>query len=127
MASTPSTFTSDVMARIQRRYGAAPEFLWKRTPDNAIFRHPENGKWFAAVLLNTPRRVLDLPGSGALDILNLKCEPKLKGSLLDGRRIFPGYHMNKEHWITLVLDGSVPWEEIKPLVEMNHLLTAAKK
>ena len=38
MASTPSAFTSDVMARIQRRYGAAPEFLWKRTPDNAIFR-----------------------------------------------------------------------------------------
>ncbi|MBQ9994207.1 MAG: MmcQ/YjbR family DNA-binding protein, partial [Clostridia bacterium] len=45
------------------------------------------------------------------------------GSLIDGEHIFPGYHMNKEHWISVLMDGSVPTEQICWLVDMSYQMT----
>lgn len=59
----------------------------------------------------------------AAQIFDLKCAPLMIGSLLDGERFFPGYHMNKEHWITVLPDGSVPAAEIFPLIDLNYVLT----
>lgn len=116
-----------VLGYIKDFCGAEPEFLWARSAGNAAIRHPDTKKWFAALLLNTPRRVLNLPGEGSVDILDLKCDPMMIGSLVDGKKILPGYHMNKEHWITVLLDGSVPPAEIFPLIDLSFQLTAEKK
>ena len=116
-----------ITAHILETYGAQPEFLWARTPNNAVFRHSGTGKWFAALLLDVPRRSLGLPGEGRADILDLKCGPAMIGSLLDGVRYFPGYHMNKEHWISVALDGSVDTEELHALLAESFARTAPKK
>ena len=119
--------TGRVVAHIQQRYGAEPEFLWSRSPNNAALRHNGTRKWFAALLLDLPYQTLGLSLPGTVDVINLKCDPKLIGSLLDGRRYLPGYHMNKEHWISLLLDGSIPPEDIVPLIELSFDLTSPKK
>ena len=119
--------TSEVIGYIKSKYDSEPEFLWKRTPNNAVFRHQGNRKWFAALLLDMPREKLGLVESGKVDVLNLKCDPLLLGSLLDGKRYLPGYHMNKEHWITLLLDGSIPLHEIFELIDMSRRLTCKKE
>ena len=116
-----------IIAHIRETYGAEPEFLWARTPNNAVFRHSGTGKWFAALLLEVPRQSLGLPGGGRADILDLKCGPAMIGSLLDGRRYFPGYHMNKEHWISVLADGSVPLDELAPLLELSYRLAAGRR
>lgn len=116
--------TRAVLDYIRERYDVQPEFLWERSPDNAALRHRGTKKWFGA-LLNIPRRKLGLDQEGNVDILDLKCWPELGGSLRDGKRIFPGYHMNKEHWITLLLDGTLPVEEITPLIDLSWQLTAS--
>ena len=103
-------------------YGAEPEFLWAKSPQNAVLRHRNGGKWFAA-LLNVRKKQLGIPGAGCIDILNVKCDPKLVASLLDGKSRLPAYHMNKEHWITLLLDGSVPADELHALLHMSYELT----
>ena len=114
-------------ADIENHYGASPEFLWKRNPDYAAFRRTDNRKWFAVFMPSTPRERLGLSGGGAVDIVDLKCDPKLQGSLLDGRRYLPGYHMNKEHWLTVLLDGSVPMEELEALVAVSYDLAAGQR
>lgn len=91
-----------------------------------MFRQKVNRKWFAALLMQTPKRRLGLEGGGGVDILDLKCDPRLIGSLLDGKRYLPGYHMNKEHWITLLLDGSIPLEEIYGQIDMSYNLSCGK-
>jgi len=121
------TATDAVLAYIKEQYDSEPEYLWARSPNNAAIRHRDSKKWFAALLLELPRKTLGLPGEGRVDILNVKCDPLMKGSLLDGRRFLPGYHMNKEHWITVLLDGSVPAGEIFPLIDMSFQLTEKKK
>lgn len=120
--------TNKVIQYIKKKYGAEPEFLWAKTPDNAIFRHKkrfankESSKWFAA-LLTIPKIKLSIKGGGNIEILNLKCDPVLTSLLIDGKNIFPAFHMNKEHWITVLLDGSVKNERIFPLIDFSYNLT----
>ncbi len=45
------------------------------------------------------------------------------GSLRLSKGFLPAYHMNKEHWITILLDGSVEREKIKQLIDLSYELT----
>ncbi|GGD68086.1 MmcQ/YjbR family DNA-binding protein [Lacimicrobium alkaliphilum] len=55
--------------------------------------------------------------------MNLKCDPT---EALMLREIFsaviPGYHMNKKHWNTVILDGSVPQGELKRMIDLSYTL-----
>ena len=88
-------------------FGTTPEYLWKSTPDAAVLRHRENGKWYG-LLTDIPAEKLGLPSDRTVHILNVKCSPLETGSLLQKAGIFPAYHMNKTHWVTVLLDGTLP-------------------
>ena len=58
--------------------------------------------------------------------INLKCDPERSISLRDQyESIQPGYHMNKKHWNTVFLDGSVPGALIRELIDLSHELVIA--
>jgi predicted DNA-binding protein (MmcQ/YjbR family) len=58
--------------------------------------------------------------------ISLKCDPKLSEILREKyETIQPGYHLNKKHWITIVLTGQVPDEEVKDLIRHSYELVAA--
>lgn len=114
--------TRDAAEYMLDAYGAEPEYPWAKSPRNAIWRHPRTRKWFAVLLGQLPLRCLGLGEDGVQDVLNLKCDPIMTFSLVDNRRIFRAYHMNKEHWISVRLDGSVPMEELQFLVDMSWKL-----
>ena len=104
---------------ISEVYSTVPEFPWIRYPNYAVFRHQSNQKWFAAIL-EVPRAKLGLQGEGILEIVNLKCDPVLVGSLRSEPGFFPAYHMNKENWISVAMDGSVPDSKIKMLLDLSY-------
>ena len=108
---------------IRETYRTEPDFPWRTHPHFAVFRHGGNRKWFA-LLLEVPKKKLGLPGDGALDVLNVKCDPVLLGSLLGERGFFPAYHMNKTNWITVALDGTAADEIIRVLLDRSHAATA---
>lgn len=112
----------EVLQYVKAKYGSELEFLWAKSPDSAILRHSDSPKWYGLVMI-IPREKLGLSGEERAAALNLKCDPKLKGSLLDEKSYFPAYHMNKEHWITILLDSAAPTEEICSLIDMSHALT----
>jgi len=107
-------------------YDSLPEYLWKEHPSFAIMRHKSNRKWYAAIMELSPA-TLDLSGETPITVINLKCSPMLIGSLLRQPGFHPAYHMNKEHWITLRLDGSVPMDKIYFLLDLSFHLTAPKR
>ena len=72
------------------------------------------------------RGKLGMPGAGSVCALNVKCEPVLIGSLRERPGFHPAYHMNKDKWITVRLDGSVAAEEIRNLVDLSYRLTMPK-
>ncbi len=110
-------------------YGAQEEFLWESYPDCSVFRHASNKKWFA-VLMEVPKSKLGLTAEGTLEIVNVKCDPRLTEALLDtfkpGTGLYPAYHMNKKHWLSVALDGSVSDARIRSLLDASHALTAPK-
>lgn len=103
-------------------YGIAGEHLFARYPGFQVFRHSSNQKWFA-VLMDIPRKNLGLEGSGEISVVNLKCDTRMIGSFRKEPGIFPGWHMNKAHWLSVALDGTVEEEKLRFLVEMSHELT----
>lgn len=103
-------------------YGVTGEHLFARYPNFQVFRHTGNKKWFA-VLMDIPRKNLNLAWDGEISIVNLKCDPRLIGSFRLEEGIFPGWHMNKAHWLSVALDGTAEDKKIKFLVDMSYELT----
>ncbi len=114
----------EILSLVRERYGTELEYLWARTPTYAVLRHP-NQKWYAA-LLDVPKSKLGLPDDGLVDILDIQCDPAMSGSLRQQPGIFPGYHMNKEKWITILLDGTVNLEQIGILLDISYDMVGAK-
>ena len=103
-------------------YGITGAYLFARYPNFLVFRHTDNKKWFA-VLMDIPGKNLGLTGEEKNSVVNLKCDSRLIGSFRMEPGIFPGWHMNKAHWLTVVLDGTVEDEKIRFLVNISYELT----
>ncbi|HDP81364.1 MAG TPA: MmcQ/YjbR family DNA-binding protein [Spirochaetes bacterium] len=84
-------------------------------PDVLVFKTGKN-KIFGLIRLGT-RPVL----------INLKCEPFLALELREKYdAVKPGYHMNKTHWNTVTVDGSIPDEEIIAMIDLSFDLVNGK-
>lgn len=113
----------ELLEWVKRQYGTEPDYPW--ADDNAVLRHRENRKWYGLVM-EVERGKLGMPGAGSVCAQNVKCEPVLIGSLRERPGFHPAYHMNKDKWITVRLDGSVAAEEIRNLVDLSYRLTMPK-
>lgn len=110
---------------IFKLYGVKPEYPWVKYPTFAVFRHEDNKKWFA-VIMTVEKKKLGINQEGVTDVVNLKCAVELISSMRNQKGIFPAYHMNKEHWLTVSLDGSVNEETLKFLLALSFELTDKK-
>ena len=104
-------------------YSTEPDHPFPGDAVSAVYRHAHNRKWFA-LTMNVPYRTLGMPRDGRVDILNLKCDPLLTGSLRGRPGFRPAYHMNRDKWITVLLDGSAERTDIEALLAMSYTLTA---
>lgn len=114
-------YAKEVIQYVRDTYQDELEFLWPRTPNNAIWRRKDTGKWYCALLVLS-RRKLGLDSDETIEILDLRAPVEEIKTLVDGKKFFPGYHMNKKHWITICLDGSVSMDEIKTYIETSYQL-----
>lgn len=110
-----------VIAYVRAAYGDELEYLWQKFPDNAVVRRKDNRKWYAA-LLTVSGRKLGFDSDEPMEILDLRMKPEELEARVDGKRYFPGYHMNKKHWVTLCLNQTVPDAEIFTRIDESYLL-----
>jgi len=84
-------------------------------PDTLVFK--VNGKAFVLVGLDDEQLSF-----------NVKCDPDRAVELREQYAcVLPGYHMNKKHWNTIVVDGSVSTKQLKEWIDWSYELVAAKK
>lgn len=110
-----------VISYVRDTYGDELEFLWDKFSGNAVFRRKDTKKWYAAIL-RVSRRKLGLDSDEVIEILDLRIKPEDMAGTVDNIKYFPGYHMNKKHWITVCLDDSVPIDEICRRIDESYLL-----
>ena len=116
-----------VFAYIKKKYKISPEYPWTKYDDNAVFRHSDNQKWFALVM-SVAKDKLGFPEEDYVDVINLKIDDMMfRDILMQTEGILPAYHMNKAHWITVLLDGTVEKAMVYDLIDASFLATASKK
>ncbi len=94
--------------------------------ETTVLRHGAAGKWFGLLMKVHPKH-FGREGDAPLDVLNLKIDPEESFAvreLFDSIR--PAYHMNKRHWISVILDGAVPFDMTAMLLEKSYALTGKK-
>lgn len=112
---------------MKKKYKVSPEYPWAKYDSNAVFRHSDNKKWFA-LMMNVRKDKIGISGEGSVDVINLKIDDMMfRDMLVHEKGIFPAYHMNKEHWITVLLDGAVEEDKVRDLIDMSFAATASKK
>lgn len=115
-----------VFEYVKNKYKSKIEYLWKRYPGYAVFRHDDNGKWYGLVM-NVPRNKLGLDGEDIVDILNIKLDDlMLRDMLMQQKGYLPGYHISRGNWISVLLDGTVPVDDIIGWIDMSYQVTASK-
>jgi len=110
---------------VLRRYGEAPDFPFATAPTYGVFRYPQNRKWYGLVMDVKRFRITKEPTTDCneapmVDVLNLKIDPARKEALLAIDGIWPCYHMNRDSWISIVLDDTVADELIMELLDASR-------
>ncbi|MBP5444338.1 MAG: MmcQ/YjbR family DNA-binding protein [Treponema sp.] len=108
---------------LHEHFGAAGDNPWEDDADSTVYRCP-NGKWFALVM-RIKFKNLGFASEEPVWAVNLKAEDAK--SVVDGKSIFPAYHMNKKYWITVLLSAVTDFENLCKLTEESFNLVRGKK
>ncbi|MGZ1089904.1 MmcQ/YjbR family DNA-binding protein [Lactobacillus delbrueckii subsp. bulgaricus] len=113
---------------MKARYGDEPDFPFKKFPDYAVFRNPQNRKWYGllmAVLLG--KLTGDEKDQQEAAVLNLKLAEGKLPALLKKADFFPAYHMNNQNWLSVLLNNDLPDEEVMAKLDESRAFTERKK
>ena len=108
-----------LMEYCERKFGTEPEAPWEDSPDAYTFKTAKRNKWYA-LFMTIPYKSLGLAAKGTLDVVNIKLPPEKILDLMDRVHFYPAYHMNKKHWITIVLDKEVDESLVQQLLEESY-------
>ena len=121
----PSAFRSEEVRiltdYVRCTYGDELEFLWEKFPDNAIWRRRDNGKWYAAILTVRGDK-LGLDTDKTVEIIDLRMAKENREATLSSKGCYPGWHMNKQSWYTVILNGEMPEKELIARLDESYRL-----
>jgi len=109
----------DIIEYVNKMYDDQLEFLWKKFPQNAIWRRSDTNKWYG-LLSVIPKTKLGLDSDEIVTVIDVRGDTNEINNLVDGVKYFPGYHMNKSHWYTMILDESVNNSEIMDRLHSSY-------
>ena len=83
-------------------YNTSPDYPFDEDFETAVLRHADNRKWYA-IVMKVSRRKFGLDSDDVIDVVNLKLPTEMFGSFGTADGVYPAYHMNKLHWISVLL------------------------
>ena len=110
-----------IIKQAEKKFHIHAEHPFRRIPEAQVLRIPNKNNWFA-LFMKIPKRKLGINEEGLVDIVNLKSDEFISGTLRRNPGYFPAYHMNKKHWCTICLDGTVELEKIYKLIDISYEL-----
>lgn len=128
-----------ITSLIGKRYGAHPDFPWDKFPTYGVFRHPSTGKWYGLIMnippaklfAKDPSQKLRLPeavvSKAETEVINLKIPTPEIAALHAEKGIFPAYHLNAKHWISVLLEDVLPDERIAALLHESYHITLPRQ
>ena len=115
----------DLFNYCKESYGTSPDYPFENDFETAVLRHSDSRKWYA-IVMNVSRRKFGFDSDEMISVVNLKLPTEMFGSFspLDG--VYPAYHMNKLHWISVLMPDATDGL-IKFLLKASFEATKGKK
>ena len=105
-------------------YGTSPDYPFEGDFETAVFRHSGSRKWYA-IVMRVSRRKFGFDSDEVIDVVNLKLPTEMFGSFGASDGVYPAYHMNKLHWVSVLLPDS-PDDVVQFLVNVSFEATKGK-
>ena len=105
-------------------YGTLPDYPFDEDFETAVLRHADNRKWYA-IVMRVSRRKFGFDSDEVIDVVNLKLPTEMFGSFGAADGVYPAYHMNKLHWISVLLPDA-PDDVVQFLTNVSFEATRAK-
>ncbi|MBR7151602.1 MAG: MmcQ/YjbR family DNA-binding protein [Clostridia bacterium] len=93
------------LAHCLAAFGTSPDHPFDGDPETAVLRHRDSRKWYA-ITMRVSRRKFGLDSDEVVDVVNLKLPTEMFGSFGASDGVYPAYHMNKLHWISVLLSDA---------------------
>ena len=106
-------------------YQTAPDYPFDEDFETAVFRHADTRKWYA-IVMKVPRRKFGIKSDEVIEVVNLKLPTEMFGSFGASDGVYPAYHMNKLHWISVLLPDA-PDDVVQFLTSVSFEATKTKK
>ena len=106
-------------------YGTSPDYPFDEDFETAVLRHVDNRKWYA-IVMRVSRSKFGFDSDEVIDVVNLKLPTEMFGSFGAADGVYPAYHMNKLHWISVLLPDSHE-DVIQFLVNVSFEATKDKR
>ena len=106
-------------------YGTSPDYPFDEDFETAVLRHADNKKWYA-IAMKVSRRKFGFDSDEVIDVVNLKLPTEMFGSFHAADGVYPAYHMNKLHWISVLLPDA-PDDVVQFLVNVSFEATKSPK
>ena len=102
-------------------FGTTPDYPFDDWMESAVLRHKESRKWYA-IAMRVSRRKFGMDSDETVDVVNLKLPTEMFGSFGADAGVYPAYHMNKTHWISVLLPDA-PDDVVQFLVNVSFEAT----
>ena len=112
--------TIEVVKYVKNKYNTSLEFLWEKYDNYGVMRN-KKGKWYGIIMV-IPKDKLGIDSDELIEILDLRYNKDDNQTL----KIYPGWHMNKKNWITVILDGSVNDDDLYNLIDDSYNISNIK-
>lgn len=97
------------------------ETPWAKHPEFYVMKTANRQKWYG-LMMRISYQLLDPQQSGIVDVLNLKAPPLKIVDLIDYQTFYPAYHMNKKHWVSVVVDEKINLKQLQALIRQSYQL-----
>ena len=98
-------------------FSTTPDYPFSEDYETAVLRHSDSGRWYA-IVMRVSRRKFGFDSDEVVDVVNLKLPTEMSGSFGEEDGVYPAYHMNKMHWISVILPDA-PDDVIEFLVGVS--------
>ena len=106
-------------------YATSPDYPFDEDFETAVLRHADNRKWYA-IVMRVSQRKFGLDSDEVIDVVNLKLPTEMFGSFSVADGVYPAYHMNKLHWISVLLPDA-PDDVVQFLANVSFETTKSHK
>lgn len=111
---------------VYQLYGSSADNPFKKDYRTGVFRNQNSRKWYGIIMALAEDKIFHNGKDGLIEILSIKVKPENLEKYLQIPNVFPAYHLNKKHWISVVLDSTVDFETICRLINESYGLTEAR-